>query len=72
MTAHKYLVGQEVRYWPEHGESAPRGEPHTVVRLLPELHGVPQYRITPKAGDAKRVVLETRISPFVPLRVVQG
>jgi hypothetical protein len=70
MTAYKYLVGQEVRHWPEHGENAPRGEVYIVARLLPELQGVPQYRITPKVGGAERVVPEARLSPFAPLRVV--
>ena len=70
MTAHKYFVGQDVRYWPESGESASRGEVYTVNRLLPELRGVPQYRIMPKAGGVERVVVEAQLSSFAPLRVV--
>ena len=70
MTAYKYFAGQEVRYWPEQGEDAPRGEVYIVARLLPELPGVPKYRIMPKVGGAERVVSEARLSLFAPLRVV--
>jgi hypothetical protein len=72
MSTHKYLVGQEVRYWPERGESESRGEQYIVARLLPELLGVPQYRIILTAGGVERVVPEAQLSPFTPLRIVPG
>ena len=70
MTTHKYSVGQEVRYWPERYESGLRGEPHVVTRLLPELDGVPQYRIVAKAGGVERVTCESQILSYAPLRAV--
>ena len=70
MTARKYSLGQEVRYWPEPYESGSRGEPHIVTQLLPEQGGVPLYRIVAQSGGVQRVVVEGQLSPYAPLRAV--
>jgi hypothetical protein len=45
MPAHKFAVGQKVRFTPELGQTFQRGETFIVVRLLPETSGVLQYQI---------------------------
>jgi hypothetical protein len=57
--AHKYRIGQLVRYSPPFGTPASKGE-YTIVRLLPEM----DYRIKSKGELNERVARERELRPL--------
>jgi hypothetical protein len=61
MPAHKFAVGQKVRFTPELGQTFQRGETFIVVRLLPETGGVLQYQIRSEMDGHARVVREDQL-----------
>ena len=62
MSVHKFAVGQKVRFAPEMGQVANRGESFVVVRQLPEAGGVFQYQIKSENDGHARVVRETQLA----------
>jgi hypothetical protein len=62
MPAHKFAVGQKVRFSPDMGQLANRGETFVVVRQLPEASGVLQYEIKSDLDGHGRVVRETQLT----------
>ena len=62
MPAHKFVVGQKVRFTPEMGQVANRGETFVIVRQLPETDGVPQYQIKSEVDGHARVVRENQLA----------
>ena len=58
MPAHKFAVGQKVRFTAELGQMFNRGETFTVIRLLPEA----QYQIRREIDGHARVVRETQLA----------
>jgi hypothetical protein len=64
MSAHKFTVGQTVRFSPDRRqESSARGN-FKVVRLLPEAESVLQYRVRSQADGHERVVREDQLDRF--------
>lgn len=62
MSAHKFSVGQAVRFSPDRNqEVAVRGS-FTVVRLLPEDAGIFQYRVKSQLDGHERVVREDQLA----------
>lgn len=61
MAAHKFKTGQHVTIAPNRYGSV-RRETFVVVRVLPEEHGVYQYRIKSSADGHERVVLEYELA----------
>jgi hypothetical protein len=61
MPAHKFSVGQKVRFSPDMGQFANRGETFIVVRLLPEAEGLLQYHLQSEADGHARVVREDQL-----------
>ena len=45
MPSHKFAVGQKVRFTPDLGQLANRGEVFVIMRQLPEAAGLLQYQI---------------------------
>jgi hypothetical protein len=62
MAAHKFAIGQKVCFSPDMGQVAARGETFTVVRLLPEAAGVPQYQVQSEMDGHARVVRESQLA----------
>jgi hypothetical protein len=62
MPVHKFAVGQKVRFTPEMGQIANRGETFVVIRQLPEAAGIPQYEIKSEMDGHARVVRETQLA----------
>ena len=60
MPAHKFRVGQKVRFSPDMGQDG-RGN-FTVVRLLPETGGVLQYQIKSDLDGHDRMVRENQLA----------
>ena len=61
MSAHKFSVGQTVRFSPDRQqESSARGV-FKVVRLLPEAASILQYRVKSQADGHERVVREDQL-----------
>jgi hypothetical protein len=63
MPAHKFAVGQVVRFIPDRikAGAAGRGEGVKIVRLLPEAAGVLQYRVQSQLDSRERVVREDQL-----------
>lgn len=62
MSAHKFAVGQTVRFSPDRNqEGAARGS-FTVVRLLPEAASICQYRVKSQLDGHERVVREDQLT----------
>jgi hypothetical protein len=66
MAAHKFAVGQTVRFSPDRSErhqlsSAPRGR-FKITRLLPETASVLQYRVKSQIDGHERVVREDQLA----------
>ena len=61
MAAHKFKTGQHVMIAPNR-YGALRRETFEVVRVLPEEHGVYQYRIKSTADGHERVALENELT----------
>ena len=64
MQSHKFSVDQKVRFRPEIGQVATRGEIFVVVRQLPESGGEFQYQIKSEMDGHARVVRETQLTDF--------
>jgi hypothetical protein len=62
MPAHKFAIGQKVRFTPDMGQLANRGETFVIVRQLPENAGVPQYEIKSEMDSHARVVREIQLA----------
>jgi hypothetical protein len=62
MPAHKFAIGQKVRFTPDMGQLANRGETFVIVRQLPETAGVPQYEIKSEMDSHARVVREIQLA----------
>ena len=62
MPAHKFAIGQKVRFTPDMGQLANRGETFVIVRQLPETGCVPQYEIKSEMDSHARVVRETQLA----------
>jgi hypothetical protein len=62
MAAHKFAVGQKVRFTPDMGQVARHRETFTVVRLLPEAAGLLQYQIKSDIDGQARVVRENQLA----------
>ena len=64
MPAHKFRVGQTVRFTPDMGQAMAvgRGESFKIVNLLPEANGVFQYRVKSQRDGHERVVRETQLA----------
>ena len=62
LSAHKFVVGQKVRFTPEMGQTFNRGETFIVVRPLPEAGGVLQYQIKSEMDGHERVVQENQLA----------
>jgi hypothetical protein len=62
MATHKFAVGQKVRFTPEMGQVANRGETFVIVRQLPEAGGIFQYEIKSEMDGHARVVRETQLA----------
>lgn len=64
MPAHKFAVGQAVRFSPDAGQTTTlgRGDSFTVVRPLPEAAGgLLQYQIKSRMDGHERVVREDQL-----------
>ena len=61
MPAHKFSLGQKVRFSPDMGQLANRGEDFIVVRQLPESAGVRQYQIKSQVDGHLRVSREDQL-----------
>jgi hypothetical protein len=64
MLSHKFTVGQKVRFQPDLGQVANRGERFIVARRLPKAAGVYQCRIESEADGHRRVVREDQLADF--------
>jgi hypothetical protein len=62
MPAHKFALGQKVSFWPDHDQSASRGETFIVVRQLPETAGLFQYQLQSEADGHSRIVRENQLA----------
>ena len=62
MPTHKFAVGQKLRFSPDMGQIAHRGETFVVVRQLPEAGGVLQYLIKSENDGHDRVVRESQLA----------
>lgn len=62
MAAHKFTIGQNVKFSPHPQEDRSSSGLYTVVRLLPEQGSTPQYRIKAKLDGQERVVLEYQLA----------
>jgi hypothetical protein len=63
MPAHKYILGQKVRFTPEMGQfMANRGESFTVVRQLPDSAGVLHYQIKSEFDGHVRAAREDQLA----------
>ena len=62
MPAHKFAVGQTVRFSPDRNQDGTRGRgSFKVVRLLPETASVFQYRVKSQLDGHERVVREDQL-----------
>ena len=63
MQAHKFAVGQVVRFIPDRTEASAdgRGGGVKIVRLLPEAGGVLQYRVQSQLDGRERMVREDQL-----------
>ena len=61
MTAHKFTVGQTVRFSPDRNQEATGRGSFKIVRLLPEEASVFQYRVKSQADGHERVVREDQL-----------
>ena len=62
MNAHKFTVGQTVRYSPGHKSFSGPGGSYKIVRLLPAEANDYQYRVKSSADGHERVVKESQLS----------
>jgi len=62
MPAHKFAIGQKVRFSPEFGQAANLAEIFVMARHLPETGGVFQYEIKSEGDGHARVVREAQLA----------
>ena len=62
MAAHKYKIGQIVRYAPGRSISIAAASEYKVVKLLPASEGDNQYRIKSPNENFERMARETDLS----------
>jgi hypothetical protein len=62
MSAHKFAVGQTVRFSPDLGQGSTGRGTFKVVRLLPEAASVIQYRVMSDLDGHERVVREDQLA----------
>jgi hypothetical protein len=62
MAAHKFAVGQTVRFSPDRQQLNSGTGWFKVVRLLPETASVFQYRVKSQADGHERVVREDQLA----------
>ena len=62
MTAHKFSVGQTVRFSPDRNQESTRRGSFKVLRLLPEEASVFQYRVKSQMDGHERVVREDQLA----------
>jgi hypothetical protein len=60
VSAHKFMVGQAVEYWPPKGFHAPRGT-YIVTATLPERGGEFEYHIRSAVEEFERVAKESEL-----------
>ena len=61
MPAHKFTVGQRVRFTPDPGHVEGRSQNCIILRLLPETDSVPQYQVKSDLDGRVHVVRETQL-----------
>lgn len=62
MPAHRFSVGQMVRFSPDRNQGATTRGQFKIVRLLPESASVLQYRVKSQADGHERVVREDQLA----------
>jgi small subunit ribosomal protein S21 len=62
MAAHKFSVGQSVRFSPDRNQQIAAQGRFIVVRLLPEAASIPQYRVKSQLDGHERVVREDQLA----------
>jgi hypothetical protein len=62
MPAHKFAVGQTVRFSPDRNQEHTARGSFKIVRLLPEEASVFQYRVKSQMDGHERVVREDQIA----------
>ena len=62
MSAHKYAIGQMVRFSPDRNQGATARGSFKITRLLPEAASVLQYRVKSQIDGHERVVREDQLA----------
>lgn len=62
MPAHKFTVGQTVRFSPDRNQEGSGRGSFKILRLLPEAENVLQYRVKSQADGHERVVREDQLA----------
>jgi hypothetical protein len=62
MSAHKFAVGQAVRFLPDRNQEGATKGNFVVVRRLPEAASVLQYRVKSQLDGHERVVREDQLT----------
>jgi hypothetical protein len=62
MSAHRFSVGQTVRFSPDRNQQVAARGSFKVVRLLPEEASVLQYRVKSQFDGHERVVREDQLA----------
>jgi len=62
MPAHKFTVGQTVRFSPDRLQESPARGQFKIVRLLPETANNFQYRIKSQVDGHERIVREDQLA----------
>ena len=62
MSAHKFAVGQTVRFAPDRNQGSTARGQFKVTRLLPESASVLQYRVKSQVDGHERVVREDQLA----------
>jgi hypothetical protein len=62
MAAHKFAIGQTVRFSPDRNQEATSRGAFKIVRLLPASESVLQYRVKSQMDGHERVVREDQLA----------
>ena len=62
MPAHRFAIGQTVRFSPDRNQERPARGSFKIVRLLPEEASVFQYRVKSQLDGHERVVREDQLA----------
>ena len=62
MPAHKFIIGQKVRFKPDYGQMGRRDDTFVVTRQLPETGGVFQYHLKSEIDGHNRVAREDQLA----------